>query len=52
LVEAALHIVPISVTMKDKIEELRGWAKTRARMAGEPFDTEVERIRNVAGLEV
>ena len=38
LLTAAKSIVPISVTMQSSISELREWASTRARPAGEPLE--------------
>lgn len=38
LKEAAETIVPLSKTMKEKIDQLRSWAQTRARKANSPED--------------
>jgi SpoVK/Ycf46/Vps4 family AAA+-type ATPase len=42
LVQAAQEIIPLSYTMKEKIDYLRDWAKTRARVASEREEEEVE----------
>lgn len=33
ILEATAHTIPLAVTMRERIEELREWANTRARMA-------------------
>lgn len=38
LLEAARRIVPVSVTMSDQINNLRGWATTRAIPASQPLE--------------
>ena len=38
LLDAVSEIVPIAVTMSSQIDDLRAWSKSRARMAGKPFD--------------
>jgi AAA+ superfamily predicted ATPase len=38
LLEAAKRIIPISMTMGEKIDELRAWANDRAVMADEPLE--------------
>ncbi len=48
LIAAAAHTVPLAVTMRERIEELRDWANTRARMAsseaGEDMQTITEKL--------
>jgi len=45
--EEALHsIIPLSRTMREEIEALRNWARTRARLANTPED-EPEEIRRI-----
>lgn len=48
IVSAAAHTVPLSMTMRERIEDLREWARTRARMAssvpGEDMDTITEQL--------
>ncbi|HCR70738.1 MAG TPA: hypothetical protein DIW23_04785 [Anaerolineae bacterium] len=41
LIENAKEIVPIQKTMGEKINELRRWAKERARFAAEPLEEQV-----------
>lgn len=49
LLEAAGNVVPISTTMKEDIEELRIWARGRARPASEPFEADETRKPEKAG---
>jgi len=35
IIQSAQEIIPLSYTMKEKIDALREWAKTRARRASE-----------------
>ncbi len=44
IVEAAQNTVPLSMTMREKIEELREWATTRARMASSARAEEMNEI--------
>lgn len=38
ILEAAKEIIPLSYTMKERIDEMRQWAKSRARMASHKKD--------------
>lgn len=38
LIKAAGETIPICVTMKEQIDNLRGWAKNRAKLAAEPLE--------------
>ena len=51
LEEAYHSIVPLSRTMREDIESLRNWARTRARLANTPEDEpeESRKIRTTAG---
>jgi hypothetical protein len=46
-------IVPLSRTMREEIQNLRDWARTRARFANTPEDepTEQRKIRSIGGAE-
>ncbi len=44
LIAAAHHTVPLSVTMRERIEELRDWANTRARMASSEMSEDMQTI--------
>ncbi len=44
LIAAAHHTVPLSVTMRERIEELRDWANTRARMASSELSEDMQTI--------
>jgi SpoVK/Ycf46/Vps4 family AAA+-type ATPase len=49
LESAMQNIVPLSKTMKEDIQSLRDWAKTRARRANVMFETEIQpKIRRIA----
>ncbi len=44
LIDAAAHTVPLSVTMRERIEELREWANLRARPASEAKSEDMDAI--------
>lgn len=44
IVQAATHTVPLSMTMRERIEELRDWARTRARAASSAHTETMEEI--------
>jgi len=46
-------IVPLSRTMREEIQNLRDWARTRARFANSPDEeiTEQRKIRSIGGAE-
>jgi SpoVK/Ycf46/Vps4 family AAA+-type ATPase len=43
LLTSASEMIPLSYTMKEKIDEMRAWAKSRARMASIPEDIREEK---------
>lgn len=45
---ARKNIVPLSKTMKEEIQALRKWAKTRARRANDPQETPPHTIRRIS----
>ena len=47
MVNAAKKTTPLSVTMKEKVDAIRQWAKTRARFASTPIETKaaVRKVR-------
>jgi SpoVK/Ycf46/Vps4 family AAA+-type ATPase len=52
--DAAIEaIVPLSRTMREEIQNLRDWAKTRARFANSPAEEIIEqrKIRSIGGAE-
>ncbi|MGD0399378.1 MAG: AAA family ATPase [Syntrophobacteraceae bacterium] len=52
--DAAMEaIVPLSRTMREEIQNLRDWARTRARFANSPDEeiTEQRKIRSIGGAE-
>lgn len=51
LIAEARQIVPISKTMKAKIDELRSWASGRARLASQPY-SETHAGGSAAGIEL
>ncbi|MCA9564679.1 MAG: AAA family ATPase, partial [Myxococcales bacterium] len=54
LAKASQEIIPLSYTMKERIDYLREWAKTRARAASirQDEDAEVEEQDHIRQLEV
>jgi ATP-dependent 26S proteasome regulatory subunit len=44
IVSAAAHTVPLSMTMRERIEDLREWARTRARLASSAHSEDMETI--------
>jgi ATP-dependent 26S proteasome regulatory subunit len=46
LLHAAKEIVPLAVTMQEKIADMREWAKTRARLASIPQQTTAKKTRD------
>lgn len=44
IVGAAHHTVPLSMTMRERIEDLRDWASTRARLASSAHTESMEEI--------
>lgn len=47
LIDAIKSIVPLSSTMKEQIDALRKWAKTRAKMAGEQNDEQLKGLESL-----
>jgi len=47
MVNAAKKTTPLSVTMKEKVDDIRKWAKTRARFASSPVAEEKAAVRRV-----
>jgi len=55
IVQAAHHTVPLSMTMRERIEDLREWANTRARLASSEHAESMQEIEQqllLAKLEV
>jgi hypothetical protein len=44
IVQAAHHTVPLSMTMRERIEDLREWANTRARLASSAHAESMQEI--------
>ena len=44
IVDAARHTVPLSMTMRERIEDLREWANTRARLASSEHSESMQEI--------
>ena len=44
IVDAAHHTVPLSMTMRERIEDLREWAHTRARLASSAHSESMQQI--------
>lgn len=44
LIDSANRIIPISVTMGEKIENLRSWAKDRAIFASDPIEAQPKQV--------
>lgn len=45
------NIVPLSKTMKEEIDSLRKWAKSRARFANTPEEVAVNQTRKIASIK-
>ncbi len=48
LESAMQNIVPLSKTMKEDIQSLQDWAKTRARRANIMFETKIQKVRRIS----
>jgi SpoVK/Ycf46/Vps4 family AAA+-type ATPase len=47
MIAAARKTTPLSVTMKEKVDDIRKWAKTRARFASTPMIDTKAAVRKI-----